>query len=135
MAGPLPTNTLTQTTRWAGFIGREWARSRPDLESRPDLPVTDPRWLADMLGWLDSAHDRNRIERVMQRLRRAAPREYDVLYRTLLLGEGFEEVTTWLNARALRNDIPLPAGKDQHYVIKDTVALFTAGVMYVRSYW
>jgi hypothetical protein len=129
MAGPLPAATLAETKQFADFIGREWARSRPDIE-----PVVDPRWLADMVGWLDS-RDSNRVDRVMRHLRRVAPREYDVLHRTLLLGEGFEEVTAWLNERALRNAIPLPAGKPRHYEVKDAVALFGCGVAFVRSYW
>ena len=44
-------------------------------------------------------------------------------------------LTAWLNARAIRNDIPLPAGKARHYEVKDAAALFTAGVAFVRSYW
>lgn len=129
MAGPLPTEALALTKQWASFLGPEWARSRTDL-----VPATDLRWQADFDAWIGSANS-NRIDRVMRRLRRTAPREYDVLHRTLLLGEGFEEVTEWLNARALHNDIPLPAGRDRHYELKDAVTLFEAGVTFVRTYW
>lgn len=97
-----------------------------------------PRWHADIAGWLEGTAedlDRATLNRVMQQLRRAAPREYDVLYRTLLLGEGFEEVTAWLNERALRNEIPLPEGSTSHYQTKDAVALFEAGITFVRTYW
>lgn len=133
MAAPFPSSALAETKHWADYVGKEWARSRPDVVR----PPTNPRWLSDLTGWLDNAHgdDRARIERVMGKLRRAAPREYDVLYRTLLLGEGFEEVTIWLNERAVRNNIPLPDGKPTHYEIKDAVALFSAGVSFVQAYW
>ena len=132
MTGPLPNKTLAETRQWGGYLGEMWALSRPDV-----VLVDNPRWLDDLKGWLDSAHDSDvaRVDKVMRRLRRAAPREYDVLSRTLLLGEGFEEVTEWLNARALRNDIPLPAGKARHYEVKDAVALFAAGIAFVRAYW
>jgi hypothetical protein len=49
--------------------------------------------------------------------------------------EPLEETTRWLNERAARNAIPLPDGRDVHYRLKDTVALFISGVDYARTYW
>jgi hypothetical protein len=131
--GPLPLPALAEANRWATSISRAWARLKPELPE-----VGAHRWHADMAGWLEGTADdldRATLARVMQQLRRAAPREYDVLYRTLLLGEGFEEVAVWLNERAQRNGIPLPDGSDTHYQTKDAVALFEAGITFVRTYW
>jgi hypothetical protein len=69
----------------------------------------------------------------MRRLRKYAVREYEVLYRILILGDSIDGVMVWLNERATRNDIPLPEGKDVHYSEKDTWALFIAGVDFVRQ--
>jgi hypothetical protein len=71
----------------------------------------------------------------MRRLRRVAVREYEVLYRVLVLGERLEETTIWLNERALRNAIPLQPGRDVHYSDKDTWALVICGIDYARQYY
>jgi hypothetical protein len=66
-----------------------------------------------------------------------AVREYEVLYRVLVLGERLEETTRWLNARAERNAVPFPPHRPSgpHYTQKDTLALVIAGIDYARESW
>lgn len=70
----------------------------------------------------------------MRKLRRVSPRAYEVLLRTMIHGEGLNETTAWLNERAIRNGIPLE-GRAANYTLKDTVALFLAGVDFARTYF
>lgn len=53
----------------------------------------------------------------------------------MIHGESLDATTAWLNERAVRNAIPLPSGQAVNYTLKDTVALFLAGVDYARSYF
>jgi hypothetical protein len=64
-----------------------------------------------------------------------AVREYEVLYRVLVLGERLEETTQWLNDRAMRNAIPLQPGREVHYTHKDTWALIICGIDYAKHFW
>lgn len=135
-----PSSTIKEAAHWGTFLGAEWIRDFPDRMHDHGLvgDGTPQRWSADMAKWIDNAADegnRGRTTRVMRRLRRVAPREYEVMYQAMVLGENFEAITAWLNARAIRNDIPVPAGRSVHYRLKDTVALFIAGVDYARAHW
>ena len=60
-----------------------------------------------------------------------------MLYRVLIQGERFHDVTRWLNERAERNSIPFPDHRPDgpHYLERDTIALFIAGVDYARTFW
>ena len=133
-------SVIKEAAHWGSFLGAEWIRDFPDRMHERGL-VTDgtpQRWSSDFARWIEGANDegnRGRTTRVMRKLRRTAPREYEVMYRAMVLGQSFGEVTEWLNERALRNHIPLPAGRPEHYRVKDAVALFIAGVEFARAYW
>jgi hypothetical protein len=71
----------------------------------------------------------------MRRLRRVAIREYEVMYRVLVLHEPITATTRWLNQRAIGNSIPLPTGRDVHYRDKDTVVLLVAGCGWCLVHW
>ena len=127
---PLPADLLNDAAQWAQFL-EGWAR----LVSHTDHPAQQ-RWRDEIEHWTEisiPAESRDRAVRVMGKLRHAAPREYDVLYRALVIGESFEEIAQWLDTRAKRLGISLPEGQTEHYVVKDATALFVAGVFYVRS--
>lgn len=135
-----PSQVLTDTMYWGRFLGEEWVRDFPQhmYEGGLEGDGTPQRWAADFAKWIENAPDedgRGRTTKVMRKLRRASPREYEVLYRAMVLGETVEDVTKWLNERAQRNAIPLPPGRNVHYRLKDCIALFIAGVDYARSYW
>lgn len=88
-----------------------------------------------MLDVAPDATASKRTSHVMRKLRRVSPRAYEVLLRTMIHGESLSGTTGWLNERAIRNKIPLPAGQAEHYRLKDTVALFIAAVDFVRTYF
>lgn len=141
MGSPFPAAVLSDTRRWGSFFGEEWIRDFPDQISVKRTLADDgtPQlWQRDFAQWIgetDADSDRGRTTRVMRKLRRAAPREYEVCYRAMVMGESVEDITIWLNERALRNNIPLPVGAKVHYQTKDTVALIICGVEYARTYW
>lgn len=131
MDAPFDQQVLADADYWARFLADEWARDFPDVP-----PPKSTGWTTDLEAWINGARkDRSRTTHVMRKLRRTSPREYEVLYRAMILGEGFGQITTWLNERAVRNNIPLPEGKDVHYSTRDAVALFLAGVELCRSQW
>ena len=138
---PFAPSVIKEATHWGTFLGQEWVRDFPDrLHDQGWLEPdgTPTRWSADFAKWIDGAADegnRGRTTRVMRKLRRVSPREYEVMYRAMVLGQGFNEITEWLNERAIRNNIPLPATRSVHYRLKDAVALFIAGVDYARANW
>lgn len=135
-----PSSVIKEATHWGSFLGAEWVKDFPDRLHDGGLTGdgTPQRWSHDMSVWLEGAADegnRGRTTRVMRKLRRVAPREYEVMYQAMVLGQDFQQITEWLNARALRNLIPLPEGRVAHYRMKDAVALFIAGVDYARAHW
>ena len=135
-----PSSVIKEAAHWGTFLGAEWIRDFPERMHDAGLvdDGTPQRWSADLSKWLDGARDegnRGRTTRVMRKLRRVAPREYEVMYQAMVLGHDFNAITEWLNSRAIRNRIPLPEGRDVHYRLKDAVALFIAGVDYARAHW
>ena len=141
MTAPIPASVLAETDQWGRFFAEEWAQDFPSqMTAGPNQLGADgtPRWRADFAAWLSEAQNdenRGRTARAMKQLRRKSPRAYEVLYRAMLEGESFEQITAWLNERAVRNNIPLPKGKLQHYVLKDAVVLFVYAVDWARYHW
>lgn len=127
---PFDPPVLEEALYWGQLMAAEWRKSHPDAVAGPG------RWSEDLAGWVTAAGytDDTRTARAMKRLRRVAPREYEVIFRAMVLGEGFASITRWLNDRAERNGIPVPAGKGgRHYTERDAVALFVAGVSFART--
>lgn len=139
---PFPPAVISEAVYWGRFLGEEWSRDFAEapvkLHQTSLAPDGTHEWERSFLDWLEGRNAdeaRQRTTKVMRKLRRVSPRAYEVLYRAMVQGEGFESITTWLNERAVRNNIPLPSGKSVHYTQKDAVALFIAGVSYARFYW
>lgn len=138
---PFPAAAINDALHWGQFLTDEWRQDFPtQIQSNSTLSSDGtPEWVTAFRRWLTNAPDeeRHRTTAVMRRLRRVAPREYEVLYRTMILGEPLEETTLWLNDRALRNHIPYPEGRPTgpHYRLKDAVALFMAGVEFAKAYY
>ena len=135
---------MQTTAQWASWLAADWRQEAPiRIHSTEIAPDGSPQWHPDFMKWMtrggqrprDGQAEHLRTTRVMRRLRRAAVREYEVLYRVLVLNERLEDTTEWLNARARRNGIPLPPGKTCHYTLKDTTALVIAGIEYARQLW
>lgn len=137
---PFPPAALAETVRWGQYLGEEWQRDYPTVLHQHQLaPDGTLRWTADFARWLSDAPDedggRERTRQVMRRLRRIAPRAYEVCLRALIHGQSMGEITEWLNDRAQRNGIPLDPGRDQHYLEKDATAILMAGVSFARAHY
>ena len=137
---------MRQAAWWATWLAQDWKGDYP-IHIHSSSLATDGsmEWHPDFVRWMNrssgdgprSSDQRLRTTKVMRRLRRYAVREYEVLYRLLIQGERVNEVTVWLNERAAKNSIPYPAHRPDgpHYIERDTIALFIAGVDYVRTFW
>jgi hypothetical protein len=141
---PFDSKAIAEAVYWARFLSEEWLRDFADAPTRIHTnAVADdgtPQWQRAFTQWIDGGGTpddiaRQRTTKVMRKLRRTAPREYEVLYRAMVAGESFEQITAWLNERALRNGIERPGGRAEGYRLKDSVALFVAGVDFARCYW
>lgn len=137
---PFPREALEETLKWGEWFAGEWRRDAPPTQTHASVLSDDgtPQWTSAFSGWISNApgeEGRHRTTTVMRRLRRIAPREFEVLLRTLLQGESIENTTKWLNERAQLHDIPLPSGRAVHYRTKDTVALMMAGIAFAQAYW
>lgn len=140
-SSPFPVAVISEAVYWGRFLGDEWVRDFRDvpmqLHASSLADDGTPQWQKAFGDWLDGRNEseaRQRTTKVMRKLRRASPRAYEVLYRAMVEGESFEAITTWLNERAIRNNIAMPE-RGFHYARKDAVALFLAGVSYARHYW
>lgn len=138
---------MRQTAQWATYFASDWRREFP-LQIHTSSIALDgsPEWHPDFSRWLTAStrrqnprndEQRLRTTRVMRRLRRVAVREYEVLYRILVTGERLEETTLWLNERAERNAVAFPPHRPDgpHYIKRDTLAIFIAGIDFCRSFW
>lgn len=143
-----PDNIMRNTARWARLFSQEWRSETPlRIHSGKIAPDGSPDWHPDFVRWMSlSESERRRSSQpkknyrtsaVMRKLRRVAPREYDVAYRVLYLGERLKETTIWLNERAARNGIPYPEHRPDgpHYSEKDALALLIAAVSFVEQHW
>jgi len=66
--------------------------------------------------------DPRRLKRAMKRIRERSLREYEVLHRILDGGQTIEEITAWLNDRAIRG------GHPERYSVAMTVVIVFAAV-------
>ncbi len=136
---------LDRTAKWAAYFADTWADSAPlRIHSATLGSDGKPSWHPGFLTWMEreegrpserKPEDKQRTLRVMRRLRRVSVREYEVLYRMLVLRENLVDTTNWLNERARGNAIPLPVGQVVHYREKDTLAILTCGIEYALHYW
>lgn len=128
----LSAQTKRQAMYWASYFAEEWAGDTP-RQWNPALTHLLPNSRTPRDGGEEVS--RARTTRAIRRLRKASVREYEVLYRILILGDSIEGVTAWLNERAVRNAIPLEEGKTVHYTEQDAWVLFISGVDFVRQAW
>jgi len=144
-----PNEVLESTGYWLGRFAADYRAESPSrIHNREIADDGSPQWHPDFLRWLTAREvidtprpdvptpeQRLRTTRAMRRLRKEAVREYEVIYRVMVLGEPIEETTVWLNDRAKRRAIALPTGRTVHYRTKDTVAIVVSGIDKLRIYW
>jgi hypothetical protein len=136
---------LQRAARWGAYFAETWVNEAPiRIHSSAIGEDGAPRWSPDFERWLTMEEGKKgdrrpeeelRTSRVMRRLRRVAVREFEVLYRVLVMREPVADTTRWLNDRAAANGIPLPEGRSVHYREKDTMALLIAGIAWALHHW
>ena len=149
MASTFPPALLATTGYWLGRFAADYNVETPQqIHSGEIAQDGSPQWHPDFFRWITARtvidtpqpevktpEQRLRTTRALRRLRKEAVREYEVVYRTMVLGDSIEDTTAWLNERAIRNAIPLPRGRDVHYRRKDTIAIVISGIDKMRDWW
>lgn len=142
-----PKNVLDQTVWWLQRFRSDFLGELPlRIHSSEIADDGSPQWHPDFARWLTArentgyrpptnSENRLRTTRALRRLRKVAIREFEVVYRVMVLGESLEATTKWLNARAQRNRIPLPPGRSMHYTLKDTSCILFSGIDKMRDWW
>lgn len=134
---------MRRVAQWAVWLATDWRGEYPlQLHTKALAHDGSHEWHPDFAHWLVTGRrarkgDSKRTTRVMRQLRKHAVREYEVLYRILVLGEKVADTAKWLNERAAKNDIPFPDHRPDgpHYTEKDAYALFIAGIDYAKEHW
>ena len=144
-----PHGVVKQTAFWLQrFRGDFFGDIPQQIHNRDISDDGAPQWHPDFARWLTAREvintprpefrtpeNRLRTTRALRRLRKTAIREFEVVYRVMVVGNSITEVTLWLNERAERNAIPLPANRSIHYSEKDTSCILFSGVDKMRDWW
>ena len=133
----LPPSLLKSTAFWLDQFAVDWNLEIPHrIHSRDIGDDGAPAWHHDFSNWLDGKTNntrnperRLRTTRAFRRLRKVAVREYEVLYRMIVLGNSLDQVAEWLNERAIRN------GKPDRYNRDLVMVLVISGIDKVRTFW
>jgi len=140
----IPDTVLQTTARWMSDFATDWRGEIPirihshaiDSGGAPEYDATFARWLtrSDRPDDPRAQNQRNpenrlRITRAMRVLRKVAVREYEVVYRVMVLGETIEQAAVWLNARSIRG------GHPERYSRKDVVVIVVSGVDKLRAWY
>lgn len=149
MADRFPDSVLRTTGYWLARFSADYRGEIPQKIHNGDIALDGaPQWHPDFMRWLTvrevistprpehpTPEERLRTTRALRKLRKEAVREFEVVYRVMVMGERIEDTTRWLNQRAQRNHVPLPPGRNQHYRPKDTLALVVSGVDKMKELW
>jgi hypothetical protein len=133
----ISTAHLDQSGYWLNFFRTVWDGDPPfRLHTRALDEAGNPDMTNDFLNWLDgttSRHegteDRARLKRALKRIRERSLREYEVIYRVMVLSQPISEVTDWLNDRAIR------AGSTERYMPHETSVIVYAAVDKLGAWW
>lgn len=139
------TADLQRTAKWGAYFAETWVNESPvRIHSAQIGNDGAPMWHPEFERWLTMEEGRKgdrrpeeklRTAKVMRRLRRASIREYEVMFRVLIMHEPIAATTDWLNERAVTNGIPIPYGRSVHYRDKDTIALLIAATGWCLHHW
>jgi hypothetical protein len=149
MSSQFPRSVLKDTGYWLARFSSNYRGEAPNrIHNREIADDGSPQWHPDFARWLTAKEvidtprpdqpteeKRLRTTRALRRLRKEAIREFEVVYRVMVIGERIEQTTRWLNERAIRNNIPLGEGRSEHYREKDTIAIIVSGVDKLRNWY
>lgn len=138
----IPQGVVAQTLRDMALFAAYWNEEIPlRMHSREVSDAGTPEWHQDFRRWLtqaDTFDDRRwrenpeprvKTTRAFRKLRKQSVREYEVVYRTAILGIPFDETIAWLNERAIRNDKP------DRYTHEDGLMLLVCGVDKIATWF
>jgi hypothetical protein len=140
---------IQQTAQWLQFFADEWMDEVPlrvhsyGVDDGHGLggPAFHPdfiRWLGPICTCPDclqierkrrNSDSRTRTTKAFRKLRKIAPREFDVLYSLCVLRNSIDGTAEFLNARAIRLDKP------ERYTRAGVILLAISGVDKLRSYY
>jgi hypothetical protein len=149
VAETYPSGVIGQTLWWLQRFRSDFHGDVPQQIHNHEIANDgSPQWHPDFARWLTAREvidtprpevatpeNRLRTTRALRRLRKTAVREFEVVYRIMVVGSSIEEVTIWLNERAERNGVPLPPNRSVYYSEKDTSCILFSGVDKMRDWW
>ena len=111
---------------WIAFLTAHWKDEvPPKIHLRQIDAGGAPEWTPEFTRWIDRGYEENgkydsgakkrkprnpelrlRATRAFRKLRKNNIREFEVLYRTVVLGHSIADTAQWLTARAIRNEKP-----------------------------
>lgn len=141
-------NEIKQAIRWVNFFAAEWEGEIPLKIHRNEVDdghgLGGPAFHPEFLRWIgntcrcpscirEERERRNRdsriaVTRAFRKLRKEAPREFDVLYAICVHKNSMDTTVNFLNARAERRGWP------ERYDKTGVLVLLLSGVHKVRSY-
>lgn len=137
----LPDSAAASMDEWLRFLSAHWKQEVPfKMHVRQFDAGGAPEWSPEFARWVDRGYEedgrhdsgarkrqprnpelRLRTTRAFRKLRKKNVREFEVLYRTVVLGHSISDTAEWLTQRAIRNDKP------ERYSVGGTrVLLFSA---------
>lgn len=116
---------LSRTQYWLDYFRDVWDTGAPvrlhirylDDDGTPQWNPAFAHWLDGTSGRNQGSEDRARLKRAMKRLRERSLREYEVLYRVMVLSHSVPEVAEWLTDRAVAGGHPERYGQHEALVI------------------
>lgn len=140
---------LQQTAQWLQFFADEWTGEVPLRVHGGGVDdghgLGGPAFHADFIRWLGpictcpachretqkrrNSESRTRATRAFRKLRKVAPREFDVLYSICVLRNSINGTAEFLTSRAVRLDKP------ERYDRTSVILLAISGVDKLRSFY
>jgi len=122
----LPENAAASVDEWVRFLSHHWKQEVPNkIHVRQIDAGGAPEWSPEFARWVDRGYEedgrwdsgakkraprnpelRLRATRAFRKLRKKNIREFEVLYRTVVLGVSITDTAEWLTQRAIRNNKP-----------------------------
>lgn len=128
---------LAHTRYWLIYFKDVWETNVPlHLHIRELDDAGNPQWHPEFAHWIDGtsgrsqgSEDRAKLKRAMKRLRERSLREYEVVYRAMVLGHSIPEIAEWLNDRAIIG------GHKERYGTAEAMVIVYAAVDKLRDWW
>lgn len=141
MTTAIPPDRFRWMAKWLMELANYWKGEIPLRLHRRDLDDGGtPDWHPDFALWLNrpNLHDdtwrrnpehRVRTTRAFRKLREKFPREYEVVYRVVILGYTVESTVEWLNDNAVRG------GKPERYSREDCYLYLLVAAEKLWGWW